>query len=209
MTFGEVAHYNAAKTISRFVEPVPSTLPTFDKDFEEEEQIPRKFEIKVTQRRSGKTYLQWNGVFLGDPLTDNNLDQDGYRFHDVFHFAHAAVLHWSPVFRALIKQKRKSDPLVDETQDGGRAIVIEEGLTAWVFSQAKQVGFFAGRHSIAFDLLKTVQKFVAGYEVDQCPLKQWELAILQGYKAFLSLRESKGGVLVGDLDKRTLIYRAE
>ena len=39
---------------------------------------------------------------------------------------------WSPTFRALIKQKRKSDPKVDDAQDGGRAIVVEEGLTAWV-----------------------------------------------------------------------------
>jgi hypothetical protein len=51
-----------------------------------------------------------NGV-VGDPLTDNIADRDGYRFHDVFHFAHPAVLHWSPTFRALVKRKRKSDPL--------------------------------------------------------------------------------------------------
>jgi hypothetical protein len=43
-----------------------------------------------------------NGVFIGDPLTDNIRDPDGYRFHDVFHFARAAILHWSPTFRALI-----------------------------------------------------------------------------------------------------------
>jgi hypothetical protein len=65
-----------------------------------------------------------NGVFIGDPLTDNILDRDGYRFHDVFHFAHASILHWSPTFRALIKHKRKSDPVVDEAQDSGRAIVV-------------------------------------------------------------------------------------
>jgi hypothetical protein len=209
MTFGEIANTNATKTIGRFVEPDPLKLPTFDQEFEREERIPERFEIHVTQRKSGKTYLQWNGVFLGDPLTDNIVDQDGYRFHDVFHFAHAAVLHWSPVFRALIKQKRKSNHQVDEAQDGGRAIVIEEGLTAWVFSQAKRVGFFKDRDSIAFDLLKTVQKFVAGYEVDQCPLKLWEHAILQGYRAFLSLRENNGGILVGNRTDRTLIFKRQ
>jgi hypothetical protein len=208
MTFGEVANHNAAKTRGRFVEPDPAKLPTFDDDFEAEERLPYEFEIHVTQRKSGKSYLQWNGVFLGDPLTDNISDPDGYRFHDVFHFAHAAVLHWSPVFRALIKQKRKSNQSIDETQDGGRAIVVEEGLTAWVFAQAKRVGFFAGRNQITFDILKTVQKFVAGYEVERCPLKLWEHAILQGYKAFLSLRENNGGVLVGNRRTRTLTYKA-
>ena len=45
---------------------------------------------------------------------------------DVFHFAHAAILHWSPTFRALIRHKRKSNPDIDEAQDSGRAIVIDD-----------------------------------------------------------------------------------
>ena len=137
MSFAEIADYNARKTRGRFLEPDFASLPTFDDKFEEEEQIPRDFEIRVSQRKSGRSYLQWNGVFLGDPLTDNIADSDGYRFHDVFHLAHAAVLHWSPVFRALIKHKRKSDPKYDEAQDGGRAIVVEEGLTAWIFCRQR------------------------------------------------------------------------
>jgi hypothetical protein len=207
LTFAEVAAYNAEKTRGRFLDADPTTLPTFDVDFEDEERIPNQFEITISERRSGKTYLQWNGVFLGDPLTDNIADPDGYRFHDVFHFAHAAVLHWSPVFRALIKHKRKSVPQIDETQDGGRAMVIEEGLTAWIFSQAKSTGFFVNRHGVSFDLLKSIQKFVAGYEIDQVPLKQWESAILQGYRAFMQVREGNGGVLVGNRDSRTLTFR--
>ena len=71
------------------------------------------------------------------------------RFHDVFHLANAAILHWSPVFRALIRQKRKSDPKIDEVEDGGRATVVEEGLTAWIFSYAKGLNFFEG-HDFAF-----------------------------------------------------------
>ena len=207
ISFGEAAHHNAIKTRGRFLDLDFSKLPQFDEEFEAEEQIPREFEIKFTQRKSGKCYLQLNGVFIGDPLTDSIRDHDGYRFHDVFHLAHAAILHWSPVFRALIKHKRKSNPQVDETQDGGRAIVIEEGLTAWIFSQAKETGFFSGRKSVAFDLLKEIEKFVAGYEVEQCPLKLWESAILQGYEAFLQLRERGGGILVGNRDLRILTFK--
>lgn len=206
MTFGEIAYHNVAKTRGRFLQPEPSDLPSFDDDFDEDERIPARFEIRITQRKSGKSYLQWQGVFLGDPLTDNIRDPDGYRFHDVFHLAHAAVLHWSPVFRALIKHKRKSDPATDEAQDSGRAIVVEEGLTAWIFSQAKQTGFFSGRNRISFDMLKAIQQFVAGYEVEQCPLNLWESAILQGYKAFLLVREHEGGILIGDRNARTLVF---
>ena len=153
--------------------------------------------------------MQWNGVFIGDPLTDNILDPDGYRFHDAFHLAYAAILHWSPAFRALIKQKRKSDPKVDEAEDGGRAIVIEEGLSAWIFSRAKKLNFFEGHSSVSFDMLKTVQQFVQGYEVEKCPLKLWERAILEGYEVFRQVRNNNGGIVVGNREARTIGYKAE
>jgi hypothetical protein len=141
-------------------------------------------------------------------LTDNIKNPDGYRFHDVFHFAHAAILHWSPTFRALIKQKRKSDPVFDEAQDGGRAVVVEEGLTAWLYSYSKGLDHFDGHESVSFDVLKTIQKFVHGYEVERCPLKLWEDAIIQGYAVFRLVRENNGGIVVGDREKRTLSYRS-
>ena len=83
----------------------------------------------------------------------------------------------SRTFRALIKQKRKSDPIIDEAQDGGRAIVVEEGLSAWIFTRAKELNYFAGQNGLSFDLLKTVRQFVSGYEVEVCPLSLWEMAI--------------------------------
>jgi hypothetical protein len=205
--FADVVRMNLVKTRGRFLVPDPRELPTFDDSFPEEERLPAEFEITIAQRKGGQSYLQINGVFVGDPLTDNIEDPDGYRFHDVFHFAHAAVLHWSPTFRALIKHKRKSNPKVDETQDGGRAIVVEEGLSAWIFSRAKQLDFFAGQGAISFDMLKTVQQFVHGYEVEQCPLKLWEDAILQGYDVFRQVKEQQGGVVVGNRLERTLRYR--
>jgi NTP pyrophosphatase (non-canonical NTP hydrolase) len=207
VTFSEVARQNLKKVRGRFILPDLGTLPMFDDKFEREEQLPWQFEIRITQRKSGQSYLQWNGVFVGDPLTDNILDRDGYRFHDVFHFGHAAVLHWSPTFRSLIKQKRKSDKEYDEAQDGGRAIVVEEGLTAYIFSRAKKLRYFEGRSGVSYDLLKTVQQFVRGYEVDQCPLSLWERAILQGYEVFRSVRERNGGVVIGNRERRTLEYR--
>ena len=206
VNFAKIVHINISKARGRFLDPEPLRLPTFDSDFPSEERLPQYFEIRFTQRKSRESYLQWNGVFIGEPLTDNILEPDGYRFHDVFHFAHAAILHWSPVFRALIKQKRKSDLKVDEAQDGGRAIVIEEGLTAWIFSRAKHLNFFDGQDNISFDLLKTVQQFVQGYEVEDCPLKLWERTILDGYKAFRQVRDNNGGTVIGDRENRTVTY---
>ncbi|WP_421839696.1 pyrophosphatase [Novosphingobium sp.] len=207
LSFGDVARSNLAKTRGRFVAPDLAGLPTFDASFPAEEQLPSHFEIEFTQRPGGQCYLRWNGVFIGDPLTDNILDSDDYRFHDVFHFAHAAILHWSPTMRSLIKQKRKSDKAVDEAQDGGRAIVVEEGLTAWIFSRAKELNFFSNQNSVSFDMLKTIADFVKGYEVEQCPLKLWEQAILEGYSVFRQVRENRGGIVIGDRAARTIAYR--
>ncbi len=207
ITFSRVVHRNLTKVCGRFLEPNPATLPNFDADFDEDERLPDHFEIKIQQRKNDQSYLQWNGVFIGDPLTDNILDPDGFRFHDVFHFAHAAVLHWSPTFRALIKHKRKSNNVVDEAQDGGRAIVVEEGLTAWLFSRAKELNFFEGQNSLSFDLLKTVSEFVQGYEVEACPLKLWEDAILQGYAVFRQVHANNGGIVIGDRTTRTVTYQ--
>lgn len=207
VSFSKIARMNIEKTRGRFLDPDISTLPTFDSDFPDEERLPELFEIKITQRKSGQSYMQWNGVFIGAPLTDSILDPDGYRFHDVFHFAHAAILHWSPTFRGLIKQKRKSDPKYDEAQDGGRAIVVEEGLTAWIFSCAKHLNFFEDHDNISFDLLKTVKQFVHGYEVEKCPLRLWEQAILEGYKVFRQVRKNNGGIVVGDRKARTIEYK--
>lgn len=207
LEFRKVVEDNLIKTLGRFSEPDLRELEDFDAAFPKDEQLPRYFEIHITQRKSGFSYLKWNGVFIGDPLTDNISKPDGYRFHDVFHMAHAAVLHWSPTLRALIKQKRKSDPTTDRDQDGGRAIVVEEGLTAWLFSYAQGLDNFEGHDGVSFDVLKTIQKFVQGYEVERCPLKLWENAILQGYAVFRELKKNNGGIVVGNRDNRTLEYR--
>jgi hypothetical protein len=204
--FASVVATNLQKVTGRFLPPDLANLPSFDSDYDEDERLPDTFEIVIKQRRSGQTFLQMNGVFLGDPLTDNISEPDGYRFHDVFHLANAAILHWSPVVRALLKRKRKSRKEVDEAQEGGRAIVIEEGLTAWLFSRAKP-HFYEGASSVSFDVLKRVKEFVLGYEVERCPLALWESAILQGYEVFRQLSVARCGVVIGSRRARTISFR--
>lgn len=206
LPLADVVQSNLRKACGAFLEPMPEDLVDFDEDFDPEEQLPRQFRITIRQRPTGKSYLQWKGVFIGDPLTDNIGEKDGYRFHDVFHLSNAAILHWSPVMRALIKHKRKSKGNFDEEQDGGRAIVVEEGLTAWIFSRAKELNYFEGQDRISLGILKTIQEFVAGYEVERCPLKLWERAILHGYAAFRQLNAAEVGLIVGDRAERTLHF---
>lgn len=202
----EVAYANWEKTSDRFIKPCSKRLPKFDCEFDSEERLPDKFEIEFLSRNCGQSYLRWNGVKIGDPLSDNISNGDDYRYHDVFHLAYAAILHWSPVFRSLIKHKRKSNPSLDEAQDGGRAIVVEEGVTAWIFSQAKQRDYFEDYKELSFDMLKTVKQFTAGYEVDRCPLSLWEQAILEGYRVFREIRKQESGIVRGNRHSRTIDF---
>lgn len=185
--------------------------PLFDDDVPEEEQLPRHLEIEFREKGEGgrKTvYLRCNGVNFGDRLTDNIKDPDGYRFHDVFHFAYAVHMGWSPVVRALLRCKRKSNPRTDEDQDGARAGISEEAVSAVVFSRAKNLAFFDGKKQVDFSLLKTIREFVQGYEVERIPLWQWETAILEGYKVFRLLRANQGGRVILDLPAHELRYVA-
>jgi MazG C-terminal domain len=134
------------------------------------------------------------------------MTHDDYRFHDVFHLGYAAILGWSPVLRALFKVKRKSLPKIDESQDGARAILIEEGVSTLVFHRAMQLKFFESISTLDYSLLKLIPEFVDGYEVDQCPLWQWEEAILEGFKAFRLLRQHRRGIITADLARRKLIF---
>lgn len=206
ISFSTVLEQNLLKIEGRFLLPSLDSLPSFDKEFEEDERLPLTFEIELIQRGNGRTYLKWNGVFVGDPLSDNIGEEDGYRFHDVFHMANAAILGWSPTFRSLIRHKRKSSHDHDEIQDGGRAIVIEEGLTAWIFSQAKRSKFFAEHDTVSFDLLKGIRQFVAGFEVEACPMSLWERCILDGYSVFRQVRQAQSGRIIGDLRNRTIKF---
>lgn len=183
--------------------------PSLDHVAEPEERLPRDIYVDVFERKvRGQTYVfqRCNGLNIGDRLTDNAMTADDYRFHDVFHYAYVAVLTWSPVIRALFRLKRKSDPKIDEAQDGARAALIEEGVATWIFGQAAALNFFAGVKAgeLPFDMLKHVRQFVAGYEAEHLPLWLWEEAILQGYAAFRFLREHRRGRLHIDSNNRRL-----
>lgn len=181
----------------------------FDDDFDEEERFPRQFSVTFSEKRNGKQLLVRiiiSGVIVGDTLTDNAHKVDGYRFHDVFHLAYAAVLGWSPVIRGLLRRKRKSNQRIDEIEDGGRAAVVEEAISVLVFNEAPQRAWFNDESTVDIGLLKTIIRLTAGLEVHSCTAKQWKAAILQGYSVFKKLNEHRGGRVDVDLDRQSLTY---
>jgi len=184
--------------------------PVFDMAYPEQERLPREFEVEVMELHAGdviKVQASVNGQPLGEALTDNAYDPDGYRFHDAFHFAYAAVLGWSPVMRALLNRKRKSNPVVDEVEDGGRAIIIEEGVAAVAFDYAKAHAFLDGVTALDEPILKTIMGITSHLEVAQCSAGDWETAVLIGFDVWRALMKHHGGRLAVDLERQSVLFR--
>lgn len=194
--------------------PVPATsalgpAQLFDGGFGRQERLPRQIiihlaEIPGTDHRVLPT---WDGNACGNQLGDNAYDEDGYRWHDCFHLAHLSVLGWSPVFRALLRRKRKSDPRVDDVEDGGRAVAIEEGITAMVFEAATRAGHFEHVRVVDSDVLRACIRMAAGQEVNVCSPLEWEQAILLGYDTWRVVRDAGHGAVTCDLDARAIEAR--
>lgn len=205
----DAARANMRKIHSRWPAD-PSFPPLFDEGMDEDERLPRRIEMEIREKqRDGKQYVvqKCRGIIIGNQLTDNKMEPDDYRFHDVFHLSYATFLGWSPVLRALFRLKRKSEKKLDENQDGARAIIIEEGISTLIFSRALKLDLFADINKLDYDLLKSIQQFVEGYEVESCDLWQWERAILEGYKVFRKVKEHRKGEVVADLNEHLLEFR--
>lgn len=203
----EIAQTNADKALAYFSE---GDRPCFDSTFPADERLPRHFVVSFYEKpleRGVHVKISVNNVIVGDALTDNAHEDDGYRYHDVFHLAYAAVLGWSPVSRGLLKCKRKSKRTIDEVEDGARAIIIEEAVSILVFNQAEDRGWYRESSAIDIGLLKTIRRMVAGLEVKACTAKQWKKAICQGYEVFAQLKTNHGGEVVVDLDQQQISFR--
>lgn len=208
LSLSEVAAANLAKVKQRWASERTEPL-TFDADLPEGERLPRQFEVELIDIEADARHrvrVLIDGQPFGAELTDNAYDPDGYRFHDVFHFAYAAVLGWSPTTRALLRRKRKSRPLLDEVEDGGRASVIEEGVAALAFDYARRHRFLDGVAALDFQLLRTIKDMTSHLEVRQCTTGEWEQAILQGFEVWRAVLAVRGGRIAVDLDARRVTF---
>lgn len=216
----EIATGNLAKNKSRWPRRrrnkqgklfEPNHVSLFDEQYPSDQQIPRKVSVTFMELREGgsaRVIISCNGTQIGDALTDNAYEDDGYRFHDVFHLSYAAILGWSPIIRKLLGVKRKSDRLVDEVEDGARARIIEELISHLVHAYAREHEYLDGVSHIDYHLLKTIQSLVDGREVGIRSLADWEDAIFAGYKVWRRIRLSGGGIVEVDLLERCISFRA-
>lgn len=205
LTLEEVADFNLDKVRRRWQPNCTGRghIKLFDEDFPPTERLPRQMEIYI-EEESGIAITTVDGAEYGNPLTDNRYEDDGYRFHDICHLSYASILGWSPTLRALLRRKRRSDPRVDEVEDGGRAIVIEEGISAMVFSYAERRNFLEGAEGVSYDLLRTIKDMTSHLEVSARTEGDWERAITTGFDIWRQVKAKGMGRIHADLEQRII-----
>ncbi|TGL18563.1 nucleotide pyrophosphohydrolase [Leptospira bourretii] len=210
LNLNDLAERNLLKVKDRFLSKEIEYFE-FDEEFPLEERLPEEFEIrfhsfeedgkKKVRILNNSTQLQ-----VADVLTDNTYLDDGYRFHDIFHFGYLAILGWSPVLRKQLCKKRKSDPIIDENEDGQRAQIIEELVSLFIYIHAEEHNLLKSSKIVDTSLIKKVKSLVSSLEVKKCSGKHWEKAILNSYEVFNKLRENEGGRVLVSKKNRSLTY---
>ena len=190
-------------------------VPYYDEGSPDGERLPRKFRIDFVSTGPKHARMYHEGRPLGDDLTDNTYEEDGYRFHDVMHLANAACLRWSPVMRKLLKRKRKYSQETDEVEDGARAQIVEELVVKAIHTVGKKLlpaeegnkgRLFREMGDITFGLIKTMRAYVEGLEVHDSQEWQWRRAIFEGYRVYERLRDEGQGSVTVDLEDQSLAY---
>jgi hypothetical protein len=182
---------------------------SFDCEFKESEQLPKKFTIDFSSMLVDGTWMTkvtYDGVQLGDTINDNSKTSDYYRFHDVFHLSFAAILGWSPCTRTMMKRKRKSNYWIDEIEDGARATITEEALSMIIFNEAKRKNYFEGATNVSKTTLRIIKEMTEDFEVRVRSAKEWEKAILKSYELFRLLVANGGGKVAFDAKTKAISY---
>lgn len=214
LSLDEVAQENVAKVKARWGSSKTARRPTtgakpLDHRFPVPQRLPRQgtAEIRpVSGSRTPRIKTLINGKRMGEHLTDNAHVEDGYRLHDVFHLGCMTLLGWSPVVRRGLKAKRKKSKRIDEVEDGGRAIVIEEGVSALVFSYGVRHKMLDGIHELDYSLLRTIKEMTEHLEVRVRTEADWEQTILQSYEVWRSLLVYQGGRVAFDADAAVFTF---
>ena len=100
----------------------------------------------------------------------------------------------------------KSNLQIDEIEDGARAIIIEEAISAFIYQEAKDHMYYEDVTKIDHDILKTIKKLISHLEVSKCTMGEWERAIFMGYETFRFLTKNNGGKVLVDLNNREIKY---
>lgn len=218
LSLDDVAVQNLDKVESRWKDrDRPPQL--YDDDQDSAAQLPREFEysfqhttVEGVERLVLIDMRDDQRRPVGDALTDNAYDDDGYRYHDIFHLTLAALFGWSPVYRKLlrkcahVKLSNRQPVAKDDSEDGGRAQVLDEAIALTAYGYAATHDMFANAVAVDWQLLRTIKRMTEQVEVRDRTTKEWNDAILRAFAIWRQLREHGGGVVRGNLRERSIEF---
>ena len=216
LDLNKVAQDNLKKTKERWNKS-KKKRKLYDEGLSLKQQLPRVFSYKFYQLKNDKSKVRIKDTKtnkdVGDLLTDNSYEEDNYRYHDVMHMTFMAHFGWSPVFRKLLRNKKlkiieNRTSKKDEIEDGGRAQIIEEAIIHLIYVYASQNNFLQAKNCIIdWAILKLIKKMTAGLEVDNKTTYEWNETLQKGFKNWKKLIDNNGGIIEGNLIKRTISYK--
>jgi len=211
LSLEDVARQNIEKVQDRWGD-AESRSTLYDDNQERSAQLPRKFSYSFEHRKeNGVQRLHLIDLLddqkrsMGDALRDNTYDDDGYRYHDIFHLTLAARFGWSPVYRKLLRRcahvrlENRTPESVDDAEDGGRAQVLEEAIALTAYGYAAEHNFLEDSLAVDWQLLRSVKRITAKVEVRDRTTKEWNDTILCAFEIWRQLISHQGGVVSGNL----------
>lgn len=153
-------------------------------------------EIETAAGRSG-VQLWRQGVPLAAPLFDHPGVAEGYRFVDVFHFAHAVVLDRSPNTDLLLAGGRQARELPSE-------VGVEDAISVLTLTHAT----LAGPALVAADILDpelvASVMHLAARGAPRFAAQRWEAAVACGIRAWRQVLSCKWRCIELDFAGHTL-----
>lgn len=179
--------------------------------FIHKEKLPKKAILRLIETKSGVSEIYMplkdgNYCRIGAKTEIWNKYDDGFMWHDIFHFANMAILNWSPVSRFLFGISRKSNSRFYNQEDDFRAMIIEEAIAAFVIEEAKEKNFFENNEEISDELLNVIKSLTNIFEVKTASRNDWIKCILEGCKVWQHTKLNRGGIIELDMKKRTIQY---
>ena len=212
----EIAKDNLKKTKELWNKPKKKG-EIYDESLPVKQQFPRVFSYTFYPIQNGSNKIEIKDTKInknvGDLLTDNSYKEDDYRYHDVMHMTFMVCFGWSPVFRKLLRNEKlkiieNRTGKKGEVEDGGRAQIIEEAIIHLTYVYASQNNFLQAKNCrINFQFLKLIKNMTSGLEVKNKTPYEWNKTLQLGFKNWKKLIDNKGGIIEGDLKKRTITYK--
>ena len=162
-------------------------------------KLPTEMRVEIRHVDDSNVVTVVNNRRFGDLINDNNYVDDGYRFHDIFHISYATFLGWSPIIRELLGISRYQN-----FEDSKRARSLEEGIVAIVWAHAKWHSWFHKTNHVDQNLLSTLKNMTSMFEVGSRSEKEWERAILEGFRMWRLARENNRISFTADLENKTM-----